>query len=160
MRRVANLQSKFPIAVPPLINLVTTFAMLIHAIVGCCAHHGHDAVCADQYETVVEQESCGHHHSDSARTVEKCASHDHGTPESCPANRQGGVCTDAKCSFVKASLQTLGLELGVSVFDVIANLAVIDGLQHSLAIRALPAGSVRLRGSAVLVCAQLQVWAI
>lgn len=144
------------------VNLVTIIAMLTHAVVGCCSHHHHVA-CGEHAQRSADGKhavrACSHSHS--GPSAETGCDHDrHGSPELCRPHPDSAICADARCVFVKSSFQPVSLAPVESAVDVAADLASAIASGQALADRALPADSIRLRGSAVAVCAQLQVWAL
>lgn len=145
------------------ISLLTTIAMLTHAVVGCCGHHCHESACETHAHVDSERDDAAHacSHSDAEHSHEAVCHHDHySNAKSCVEHGDGEICTDAECVFVKSSLPTLNLAHMQPAVDVAPDFATADGAQQGLATRALPANSLPLRDSVVAVCAQLQVWSL
>lgn len=88
--------------------LLTTATVMFHALLGCCAHHGHSHSVSDKVTSSVHD----HAHIDDHSSVH-CHSHsDHedvtsagtvpATPQPCDGNHEGehGPCDEADCQFV------------------------------------------------------------
>lgn len=78
-----------------IITILTTAAVALHAILGCCAHHEHSCESDESLQAVVDHEASGaqcgfghHHHNDSESPVQvddkDCGhQHDNGQPHDC-----------------------------------------------------------------------------
>jgi len=108
-----------------LVSTLTTLAMLVHSMLGCCSHHAHADECQTAhalcdhsehessqsdsevgFEEDSEHKGCGHQHDESASENESSSavdttlcfcSHERGQ---CPHNQ----CDEDDCRFVKTSV--------------------------------------------------------
>ena len=92
-------------SIKSLTTLVTTAALLIHASLGCCAHHVHAATTCNrecQHASVGETESaksseCGHAHS---RNFGDAAPAECGNRSDEPENHRHVPCDDVSCKWL------------------------------------------------------------
>jgi hypothetical protein len=80
------------------LSTATAIVVLLHALLGCCAHHAH--ACVEAGKTRVEH---------------ACHTHDHGAPE--PAGDHGGHnhnCDGNACVYVRAEKAHVSAELASS----------------------------------------------
>lgn len=89
--------------------LLTSATVMFHALLGCCAHHGHSHSASEKVTSSVHNHAHGDDHSSG-----HCHSHsDHedvtsaggtvpATPQPCDGNHEGedGPCDEADCQFV------------------------------------------------------------
>lgn len=88
-------------SIKSLTTLVTTAALLIHASLGCCAHHVHAATTC-QHATVTERDSaesteCGHTHR---RNFRDAAPAECGNRSDGPENHRHVPCDDVSCKWL------------------------------------------------------------
>ncbi len=121
-----------------IITILTMFAVALHAMLGCCAHHQH--VCLDTHGMALPvqhlHEGCshvhGHHHRDSAESASEDSSHSEGHRH----QHDGGPlhdCDEGKCDVTYPQrLDYFELEPSLSNWCLpLCGPAHVDGL-HSL----------------------------
>ncbi len=101
-----------------LVSLISVFAVLFHAALGCCAHHAHadfgPAGCADQRHSADSREHAGH---DGGHSGSDCGEHTTAVEDSGEGEKHGpsgGDCDGVRC-------------LGIRVFKTAA-LDAADGV--------------------------------
>jgi hypothetical protein len=72
------------------------FAMLAHALLGCCAHHGHADEAPAAVELAADSDCRGHAHAaEESRAAPSCERHEHPPGHDCPRE-----CERQDCQFV------------------------------------------------------------
>lgn len=145
-----------------IITILTTTAVALHALLGCCAHHDHScastALVAEPV-AVVESESgcsCHHHHGDDSTTADESSDkHDghqhHGSDDDCD---------EPSCSFVSVQPNDdVGLILSFAKWvPALGDAAGVDSsdsfLNHQASAENPPVGFYRFSDQR----AQSQVW--
>jgi hypothetical protein len=69
-----------------LFSSLVAASLLIHAAIGCCWHHSHNGLCADDRQCQPTSDACAHHHG--------CCNgqHDQPTQEPCGGHQCHGLC--------------------------------------------------------------------
>jgi hypothetical protein len=87
-----------------IVSIVTAASVLVHAALGCCAHHAHGGLvgCCSQRTVEPEPEAVHHHcckHKHPAASQELVADHDQTEPTPAPHK----TCDEGRCNAVLAS---------------------------------------------------------
>ena len=86
------------------VSFLTFAAMLLHAVLGCCAHHAHagDGACASgEAETVERHTACGHGHAHHAAETDVAETDTGEVPAEEPCRHE--ECDEESCSYLASS---------------------------------------------------------
>ncbi len=117
------------------IQIVTLFAFIAHAVLGCCWHHSHATQDCTAQAAAESQPSacsapatengCGHHHAASAPAVAVSNVEQHVKQSCCSSSHQpADHCTASRCSYISAKLLTLDLSDAASLEGFVSSCGV------------------------------------
>lgn len=142
-----------------ILTLSTTAAVMLHALLGCCAHHSHACDTHRRGVATVADESdhghCHHNHEERAKSDER--SGDHGGHDH---HGHDGPCSEPDCSFVIAErcddvTSVLSLLSSLPVANDAAAVTTLRGPLRQQAGAEVPSGHLF---SPEPLRAQTQVW--
>ncbi|MCA9035274.1 MAG: hypothetical protein KDA91_09095 [Planctomycetaceae bacterium] len=145
-----------------IITILTTTAVALHAMLGCCAHHEHSCnshALGSEAVAVVESEShcpCHHHHDDDSTTPDensdKHDGHQHNGPHE--------DCDEPDCSFVSVQPNDdVGLTLSFSMWlPALGDAASVESLDALVTLQAYAEGPPLATYRSGDLRAQSQVW--